>query len=153
MRNGAGDVRVARPKAVGAGRNTDAHGRSVLRGELDNVGLPTLLTILEMERRSGLLVVERERITGRVWVRDGRVIEGGRRSELRGTGIDAVCAMLGWEDGQFELWQGVSSDSDDGAEITESTTYLLMEAARRSDEARGIAPQSTAFDATGDFVL
>ena len=32
--------------------------RAILRGDLDKVGLSTLLTILEMERRTGILVLQ-----------------------------------------------------------------------------------------------
>jgi hypothetical protein len=125
--------------------------RSILRGEIENVGLPTLLTILDMERRSGLLLIQRQKVLGRLHVREGRVIrariEGGRRGQGQredrdqSTGAEAVFAMLGWPDGQFELWQAVVEGRD---EVGESTTFLLMEGARRADEARGIvaAPSS-----------
>lgn len=115
-----------------------APARSILRGELDNVGLPTLLTICEMERRSGMLIVQRGRQLGRLFVRDGRVVrarvEGPRRSG-GGSGLEAVMHMLAWPDGQFELWRATVDGPD---ELDASTTYLLMEAARRADEARGL---------------
>jgi len=107
--------------------------RSILRGEVENVGLPTLLTILDMERRSGLLLIQRGKTLGRLHVREGRVvrarIEGARRSGA--TGAEAVYEMLGWSDGQFELWQAVVEGRD---EVGSSTTFLLMEGARRTDE-------------------
>jgi hypothetical protein len=110
--------------------------RSILRGEIENVGLPTLLTILDMERRSGLLLIQRQKILGRLHVRDGRVvrarIEGAGRARSGGsTGAEAVYDMLAWPDGQFELWQAVVEGRD---EVGASTTFLLMENARRSDE-------------------
>src|SRR4029450_5886548 len=88
---------------------TVGSARSILRGELQNVGLPTLLTIVDMERRSGLLLVQRERARGGLFVRGGRVvrarIEGTRRGEGPTTGAEAVYQLLTWPDGQFELWQ------------------------------------------------
>jgi hypothetical protein len=123
--------------------------RSVLRGELENVGLPTLLTILDMERRSGLLLIQRRGTLGRLHVREGRVvrarIEGARNGQ--GSGIEAVFQMLGWADGQFELWQAVVEGRD---EVGESTTFILIEGARRADEARGITSSSSA-SALGDL--
>jgi hypothetical protein len=120
-----------------------------LRGELDNVGLSTLLTILDMERRSGLLVLERPRLSGRLHVRAGRVIrasvEGGRRAP--GAGAAAVFEMLSWSEGQFELWQIVpdeDDEDDDEDEVGESTTFLLIEGARRADEAAGIFARASA---------
>jgi Domain of unknown function (DUF4388) len=111
--------------------------RSILRGEIENVGLPTLLTILDMERRSGLLLIQRQKTLGRLHVREGRVvrarIEGAGRGKAGegGTGAEAVYEMLGWPDGQFELWQAVVEGRD---EVGSSTTFLLMENARRNDE-------------------
>jgi hypothetical protein len=111
--------------------------RSILRGEIENVGLPTLLTILDMERRSGLLLIQRQKTLGRLHVREGRVvrarIEGASRNKSGegGAGADAVYEMLNWPDGQFELWQAVVEGRD---EVGSSTTFLLMENARRSDE-------------------
>jgi hypothetical protein len=114
--------------------------RSILRGELDRVGLPTLLTIMEMERRSGLLVLSRPRQLGRLHVRDGQVIratvEDRRERDQRGQqGIEAAYQMLTWPDGQFELWHAdVDRFEDLDDEIQIRTTYLLMEGMRRLDE-------------------
>src|SRR3989442_542235 len=93
----------------GAGKPVVRPGpaRSILRGDLENVGLATVLTILDLERRSGTVVVERPRMLGRLQVREGRVvrarIDGGRRTSSNGA--DAVYEMLGWNEGKFELWQ------------------------------------------------
>jgi hypothetical protein len=109
--------------------------RSILRGEIENVGLPTLLTILDMERRSGLLLIQRQKTLGRLHVREGRVvrarIEGANRTKPGQTGAEAVYEMLAWTDGQFELWQAVVEGRD---EVGSSTTFLLMENARRIDQ-------------------
>ena len=118
-----------------------------MRGEVQNVGLPTLLTILDMERRSGLLLIQRQGTLGRLHVREGRVVRArieGPRREGQGTGIEAVFQMLAWPDGQFELWQALVEGRD---EVGESTTFLLIEAARRADEARGVVAGSAGADA------
>jgi hypothetical protein len=131
----------------GAGRGKPPRGalpvrppgtaRSILRGEIENVGLPTLLTILDMERRSGLLLIQRQKTLGRLHVREGRVVRARIEGASRGkagegaTGAAAVYEMLGWPDGQFELWQAVVEGRD---EVGSSTTFLLMENARRLDE-------------------
>jgi len=138
--DGTGRGRAAR--GVPAGRPSGT-ARSILRGEIENVGLPTLLTILDMERRSGLLLIQRRGTLGRLHVREGRVvrarIEGMRSGQA--SGAEAVFQMLSWPDGQFELWQAVVEGRD---EVGESTTFLLMEAARRSDEASGIGSAPSA---------
>lgn len=117
--------------------------RSILRGELDKISLATLLTILDMERRSGMLILQRERQLGRLYIKDGRVvrarIEGGRRPAAGGSGAEAVYQMLGWGEGQFEVWQTKVDGRDD---IDTSTTFLLMEGARRADEAQGVCDEA-----------
>ena len=114
-------------------------GRCILRGDLENIGLPTLLTIVDMERRSGVLVIERHRLMGRLHVREGRVVrarvEGTRRfAAAEQAGAEAVYDMLTWDAGQFELWLAPVEEED---EVGQSTTFLLLESARRADEAAG----------------
>src|SRR5947207_9411810 len=105
---GAPPSRRGRRRGAGSGGGRPSPPRSILRGDLDKVGLATLLTILDLERRSGTVVVERPKLLGRLQVREGRVvrarIDGGRRRPAS-TGADAVYEMLGWNEGQFELWQ------------------------------------------------
>jgi two-component system OmpR family response regulator len=108
--------------------------RSVLRGELDKIGLPTLLTILEMERRTGILILQRPRQLGRLHVRDGQIIRARVEGQRRQTGAEAVYQLVTWTDGQFELWLAEVEGRD---EIRERTAFLLMEGLRRQDEARG----------------
>lgn len=109
--------------------------RPVLEGQLQHVGLPTILLVLEMERKSGVLrVVSAPAVAADLTLRKGRVV----RALLRGsaphaqTGAAAVYAALAWTHGTFELYP-VEIDGPD--EIQTSTTFLLMEAARRQDEA------------------
>jgi two-component system OmpR family response regulator len=105
--------------------------RASLHGGLDQIGLATLLTILDMERRSGVLLLHRAGEIGRLWLCDGRVIRA-RMEHTRLTGRAAVFDLFGWEDGRFEFTQSEVEDND---EIAMPTTHLLMEAARRMDEA------------------
>jgi Domain of unknown function (DUF4388) len=109
--------------------------RAILRGELDKIGLSTLLTILEMERRTGILVLQRRRQLGRLHVRDGHIIRARIEGQGRQSGAEAVYQMLAWqgETGQFELWQAEVEGAD---EIRQRTAYLLMEGMRRMDEAQ-----------------
>ena len=115
-----------------------------LRGRLEQFGLATVLTFLDLERRSGeLLVVADEgnndkanNRVGRLWLRHGRVlrarIEGSRR--LNKT---AVYDLLGRERGRFSFIQMDLDGVPD--ELGVPTMQLLMEAARRVDEAAASA--------------
>jgi two-component system, OmpR family, response regulator len=103
-----------------------------LRGRLEQFGLATVLTFLDLERRSGqVLIVDGPRL-GRVWLRGGRVIsariEGSRRVNKA-----AIYELLSWNRGRFAFTQEHPSSAAD--EIGAPTTQLLMEAARRADEA------------------
>jgi two-component system OmpR family response regulator len=102
-----------------------------LRGRLAQFGLATVLTFLDLERRSGELVLLGPLGVGRLWLRAGRVIrariEGSRRTRK-----PAVYELLAWTDGRFAFTQTEVSELDD--EIGASTTMLLLEAARRTDE-------------------
>ena len=102
-----------------------------LRGELEQLGASSLLTILEMERKSGVLVVRGPTI-GRIFLRDGQVVAAGV-GHNETVGADAVYQILTWTQGSFEFSALVVDMSDS---INTSTTHLLMEAARRIDEAQ-----------------
>jgi hypothetical protein len=104
-----------------------------LRGRLEQFGLATVLTFLDLERRSGELVVAADDgHVGRLWLRYGRVIcsriEGSRRVNRA-----AVYEMLTWDSGRFAFSQMDTALAVD--ELNAPTTLLLVEAARREDEA------------------
>jgi hypothetical protein len=126
------------PSRTYAGRiSVAAAARAVLRGDLDKVGLSTVLTILEMERRTGLLVVKHGRQTVRIEVRGGHVVRARGEGPRQPAGADAVYLALGWPGGQFQLFDVRVHTGRD--EIGLRTAFLLMEGMRRLDEARGAA--------------
>ncbi len=103
-----------------------------LRGRLEQFGLATVLTFLDLERRSGELVVVAEERVGRLWLRRGRVlrarVEGSRRLNK-----SVIYDLLALERGRFSFTQMDFDEMSD--EVNAPTTLLLMEAARRVDEA------------------
>ena len=113
-----------------------------LRGRLEQFGLATVLTFLDLERRSGELIVVADdqsspnNRVGRLWLRHGRVlrarIEGSRRLNK-----SAVYDLLGLERGRFSFTQMDLEGLAD--ELGVPTMQLLMEAARRVDEAAAAA--------------
>jgi CheY-like chemotaxis protein len=107
--------------------------RTALSGALEQFGLPSVLMLLDLERRSGVAILTATGGLGRIYVREGRVvratIEG--RSDVFGAG--AVYDLLGWSQGHFEFHPGEVEGRD---EIGSSTSFLLMEGARREDERR-----------------
>jgi CheY-like chemotaxis protein len=105
---------------------------SALRGELDQISLSSVLVVLEMERKNGILLLEHGQQTGRIYLRRGRIIRAAI-DEPAVAGAAAVYEMVTWGNGSFDFLAGDVGGVD---EIQASTTYLLMEGARRLDEAR-----------------
>jgi len=108
---------------------------SGLRGDLRHVGLASVLSFLEAEKKTGDLRVERGsdfailRIVGG-FLRDVRNVGA------TGKHLERVFELLGWGDGQFEFVSLPEGQTlgDTGMKPT-SMTFILMEFARREDEA------------------
>lgn len=117
------------------GRGAEAPAPPGIRGSLADVGLSSLLVLLEIEKKSGTLELQRaappERC--RLLLREGRVVQGHVDAGPSQTRADVVYHALAWSQGTFEFRAGEVAVPD---EIDISTTGLLMEAARRVDEDR-----------------
>jgi CheY-like chemotaxis protein len=109
---------------------------SALRGQIDQIGLSSILVVLEMERKTGILLVERPEGTARLFLRKGRVIRADT-DQPRLSSQAAVFEALAWTGGSFDFLTGDIGGVD---EIQASTTYLLIEGARRYDEANDPRP-------------
>jgi two-component system OmpR family response regulator len=121
---------------VVSSRGSEATKEVGLRGRIAQFGVATVLTFLDLERRSGELLLLGASGVGRIWLREGRVvrarIEGSRRMRKA-----AVYELLAWDDGRFAFTQtGVDGVED---EIGAPTMMLLIEAARRTDEVGAVA--------------
>lgn len=111
-----------------------------LRGDLAQLGISAVLTILEMERKSGVLLIEAG-CTGRVFIREGKIIAAFVEGQEQMIGADAVYSMLTWGSGAFRF---TALDVDMEDQIQASTAHLLMEGARRVDEQQaGLLPDGS----------
>jgi CheY-like chemotaxis protein len=120
------------PRAVDPTKPSAGHRPlSAFRGEIDQISLSSVLTVLEMERKSGILLVERDDGAARLYFRRGRLIRASTDAPPL-AGAPAVYEALTWATGSFDFLAGDTGGVD---EIQTSTTYLLMEGARRMDEA------------------
>jgi len=133
------DKALARRREVEAAVRAQALGmdegqNSALRTRLSQVSLASLLSILEMERRTGLLRVrgqtddEGEFDLFRGSVHAARITQGAPAA-----GMEALVVMLGWTDGLADF---VVNDAETPDEFKLPTTNLVMEAMRRLDESR-----------------
>ena len=124
LRRTQASVQEAREQLGGAG----------LRGDLSQVGLSSLLILIEMERKTGLLQLRAPNgLSAQVLVRDGKVVHA--RLDSADDPVDAECIyyLLTWGAGDFEFVMCLVEGSD---RVNVSTTHLLMEGARLMDESR-----------------
>lgn len=127
-----------------------------VHGSLDQLSLASLLTMIEMERKSGILLLRRGSQSARLYCRDGRVVAArlfAASAPTTLTGIDVVYKLLTWTDGRFDFSSvpvrlpgdatgglrpipglGGPSASAADRELDIPITHLLLESARRRDE-------------------
>lgn len=101
-----------------------------LAGDLSQIPPSAVLQVLEMGRKSGILEIDAEEHSCKLWFHDGMPIHA--ESE-RQSGFDAALSIVNLETGHFRFEaQSVSID----ATIACSVTELLLEGCRLLDEAR-----------------
>lgn len=125
-----------------------------LRGDLAQMGLSSLLILIELERKTGQLTLHapidasidmaldalpadapepKLPPVGIVLVRDGRIVHARLDNSPEPVDADCVYHLLTWPAGEFEFTACLVEGED---RVGSSTTALLMEAARRLDEER-----------------
>ena len=105
--------------------------RKTLRGDLAQVSLASVLAFLEMEQKTGELLVVGSQ-TARLYLRAGRPL----KVEIDEappflTPQEVMFALLGWGVGQFEF---ATQDVACTDELQTTVTGLLLEHARVKDE-------------------
>lgn len=111
-----------------ASANPRANDRVILRGTLADIALPALLTMFEMERKTGRLTLTGEHVA---WldIEDGRIVSAG---SSRDTDADTILmSVLDWTTGNFEL---SSIAGPHNADLSVSIRHLLLDHACRTDE-------------------
>jgi hypothetical protein len=117
-----------------ASEGPPSHRGSALRGDLAQVSLSTVLTVLELERRTGRLKIAGEKgRRGEIQIADGKFV----RAEVQGTRGEPTALLrevLRWKVGSFAF----KPDPDKPGKLPQrqSLTGLLLEASRLEDEAR-----------------
>jgi len=136
------DLRVARAltqrEALKNSQPPPAPGKELpqgsLRGTVDQMGLASLLSILQLGRRSGVLQMRRSTgEEGMLFLVDGTIHRAETRSGVKRKNHEAVYALLGWPDGTYDFSTATLRTPD---EIGMPTESLLLEGARRLDEAK-----------------
>ncbi len=138
------DLRVAktlRRTAQTVQETREQINTSGLRGDLTQVGLSSLLVLIEMERKTGLLQLRtQDGTSAQILVREGRVVHA--RLDASEEPVDAECVyyLLTWGAGEFEFVTCVVEGVD---RVNVSTTHLLMEGARLMDESNEPSASAT----------
>ncbi len=115
-------------------KETENSMERALQGSLGDFGLPTLLSIFELERKTGILniVSTNRKRHARVFFRDGIVI----RANIVGQGEPRNAAVIyetcRWISGVFEFERVPVEGASEFGDL--SVTHLLLEAARLQDE-------------------
>jgi uncharacterized protein (TIGR02266 family) len=107
-----------------------AQSQKMLRGDLEQVSLASVLSFLELERKTGILSIVSDQ-TAKILIEDGRPLkvelDGGS-----GTSRQLLYKVLDWSRGHFEFVVSKVSCQD---EVLASLTSILLEHARVNDEA------------------
>ena len=112
---------------------------SGIHGPLDQLGVASLLTILEMEQKTGVLVLEDvgRHETARLTLNNGQIFRARMDGRSEPQGRDVVYGLVAWTGGKFSFQPGPVDGQD---EVATATTHLLLEAARLLDERHRTAP-------------
>lgn len=102
----------------------------LLSGSLQQFSVADLLQTAEAARRSGTVLLRSRGRGATLWLRGGRIVDAESESGQRGK--EAVFEVALWNEGSFEADFSPVSVPE---RIEESTSFLLLEAMRRHDEA------------------
>ncbi len=102
-----------------------------LRGDLEQVSLPTVLSLLEMEKKTGVVVIVGSKVC-RIFMSEGRPLGIEMDGEPEDTDqMELATKLFAWQNGQFEFSRQDVPRID---RINMSMQSLIMEAARIADE-------------------
>lgn len=109
-----------------------AGGEEALHGDIAHVPLTSLLGFLEMEKRTGLVLLMRSQEMATLYLRNGQLVKIELSSEKRSLSPRArIDYVLDWSSGQFEFTETDVADKD---EVQLPIASLLLDHARRQDE-------------------
>ncbi len=100
-------------------------GRS---GRIDDIDILDLIQALELEQRTGALVLSHGDRTGTIYIKDGVIVEADIRSPAR---EEPLFRLLGWKTGRFAF---IPDAAPEQTPITASMAHLLFEDLRLLEE-------------------
>ncbi|HVE39103.1 MAG TPA: DUF4388 domain-containing protein [Planctomycetota bacterium] len=108
---------------------------TAFKGTLDQIGLPSILSLIDMERKTGMLVLilEPGKEKARIYFSEGRVVRAAYDKKASPKNAELIYELLAHTEGKFEF-RNTMVDSRD--EVHRATASLLLEGARLIDEGR-----------------
>ena len=103
-------------------------GSDVFRGDLAEIPPFAVLQILEMGRKTGLLLIDSDATPGKLWLRRGDPVHAETKDQV---GFDAAVSLVNASVGRFTFEPHTTVPD---ATIDASVTQLLLEASRQLDE-------------------
>ena len=129
-------MRPADPPAhvTATGSFPEQRRNTAMSGRLEQLGLSSLLVMMEMERKGGVITLKEleSGVVGRIFLRRGQIVSARLDARPDLDGRQSVYVMLTWRAGAFSF-NAMEVDMEDT--VQSSTTHLLMEGARLIDEA------------------
>jgi len=98
------------------------------RGELAEIPAFAVLQILELGRKTGVLQIDSDGSSGRLWLQRGDPVHAQTKGQV---GFDAAVALVNADTGRFGFEQGAVPPT---RTIEATVTQLLLEASRLQDE-------------------
>jgi response regulator RpfG family c-di-GMP phosphodiesterase len=125
-------LRLTKVLARSRQRPRSPASNNALRGDLSQVGLQSVLSFIEMEKRSGTLLVVSGDDLVTLHCREGQVVQVDLpAAEDHREGIERLLFPLDLTEGRFDL---TATDVTAKDSIGVPTSYALLEHARRRDE-------------------
>ncbi len=124
--------------------NLDALGRrqankaDVTSGNLEDLPLPDILTLMSTGKKTGVLAVRNEDHEGRVYLKAGRIFYAMLDDNDELGPLKALFRMITFETGQFAL--GAPTNEEFMLELEEPTDQLVADAVRQMNELRELKP-------------
>lgn len=123
-------------KVLRSGRSSSTHLSAQppgvqMHGCLGELALPSVLTLLETDRQTGVLELRGNELSARLFLDAGRVVHAVDLSDPSKEPFDVVCRSLRLTQGKFSVCGHSSSVPD---RLHMSLTQLLLDAFRQIDE-------------------
>lgn len=115
-------------------RTTMHSGARSMSGTIAEVPLPDLLQLFSTSKKTGTLVLNRERVVAKIHLDTGGIVFASMSDSPDLAPLKAMYRILSWEDGTFDLLGPEPYDRTRAIDMP--TEHILMEGLRQLDELR-----------------